>query len=253
MIDTHCHFDFPPFSDDPHLWLENAKQAGVEKLIIPSVKQETWRYIKQLSASSEMLYYSLGLHPVWIAEHQEIDLEILEKELIKATPFCVAIGEIGLDFSKENAQKEKQSAYLSKQLALAEHYQYPVILHCRKAQNELLQILNKFPRVRGVLHGFSGSEQIGLAFIKRGFLLGIGGSITYPRANKTRQAVAALPLSSLVLETDAPDMPLYGCQGKPNTPEALLVIAKTLAVLKNQSIEKIIKTTSKNALQCFSF
>ncbi len=256
MIDTHCHFDFALFSDNPLFWLEKAKSAGVQKLIAPSVSRKSWQPLIKLSADFNPLYYGLGLHPVWIKTHQEEDLKNLETLLAKRFPHCLAIGEIGLDFSdglREQAVKEKQLTFLSAQLALAERYQYPVILHCRKAHNELLQVLNKFPKVRGVLHAFSGSQMQGLDFIKRGFLLGIGGTITYLRANKTRLAVSKLPSSSLVLETDAPDMPLSGFQGQANSPDKLIIIAKTLAELKGSSLENIIKTTSENATRCFNF
>ena len=112
-------------------------------------------------------------------------------------------------------------------------------------------MLNGFPKVKGVLHGFSGSEQLGQEYIRRGFLLGIGGSITYPRANKTRKAVAALPLSSLVLETDAPDMPLLGFQGEANLPERLPLIARALAELKGISFDELVQHTTENAKDCF--
>jgi TatD DNase family protein len=259
MIDTHCHFDFAPFSDDPIHWLEKAKMAGVQKLIAPSVSQKNWHKLIKLSAEFHSLYYALGLHPVWIKNHQKADLNKLEALLAKRLPRCLAIGEIGLDFSDfsgaplQQADKEKQLAFFKAQLALAERYQYPVILHCRKAHNKMLQVLNKFPRARGVLHAFSGSEAQGLDFIKRGFLLGVGGTLTYLRANKTRQALSKLPLSKLVLETDAPDMPLLGFQGEANSPDKLILIAKTLAELKADSVENIIKTTSENARRCFDF
>lgn len=256
MIDTHCHFDFAPFSDDPILWLEKAKHVGVRALIAPSVSQQNWHKLIKLSADFNSLYYALGLHPVWIKTHKEADLKKLEQLLAKRLPRCLAIGEIGLDFADNamaQADKEKQLAFLSAQLTLAERYQYPVILHCRKAHNQLLQVLNKFPKVGGVLHAFSGSEAQGLDFIKRGFLLGIGGTITYSRANKTRLAVSKLPLSALVLETDAPDMPVFGFQGQANSPDKLILIAKSLAELKADSLENIIKTTSENASRCFDF
>lgn len=251
MWDTHCHFDFLPFQENPALWIQRSQAVGVDRILIPAVKRETWRSIIQLSNDFSELFYGLGLHPMWIDTHQTFDLIALEDELKKDQKSCVAIGEIGLDFSISNPDRVKQFAFFRAQMKLAEQYQKPVILHCRKAHNELIQVLNEFPSVFGVLHGFSGSEQMGHAFIQRGFYLGIGGTITYLRAQKTRQAVANLPLSRLILETDAPDMPICGFQGEPNLPERLPYVAQALAALKNMPVEQLIQITTDNAHQCF--
>lgn len=257
MIDTHCHFDFPPFCDDPAKWMSRARAVGVKALIVPSVSAGKWAPVIRLAATFPTVYYSLGLHPLWISSHQDGDIDKLDFALSEASTHsasikqCVAIGECGLDFAMDSPQVEKQIVLVQQQLALAEKYRLPVILHCRKAHNQLLQLLNQFPTVNGVLHGFTGSEQLGLEYIRRGFLLGIGGSITYPRANKTRNAVAALPLSALVLETDAPDMPICGFQGEVNLPERLPTIAQTLAQLKGVLVDDIIQSTTENAHACF--
>ncbi|AMG31127.1 TatD family deoxyribonuclease [Grimontia hollisae] len=251
MIDTHCHFDFPPFSDDPAYWVQRSKDTGIQHLIVPAVARENWGRVATLAASFPEVFYAVGLHPVWMASHHEDDIEKLDAFLSESPKGCVAIGECGLDFAIENADPERQTWFLTEQLKLAEKYQLPVILHCRKAHNELLQILNRFSGVKGVLHAFSGSEQIGLSYIRRGFLLGIGGTITYERANKTRNAVKNFPLNALVLETDAPDMPVFGYQGEPNLPERMLLIAQTLAHLKHLPVEEIIHVTSQNSTRYF--
>ena len=251
MIDTHCHLDFEPFCADPALWIARAQASGVKHFIVPTVSVGNWDGVGCLAKDFPCVSFALGLHPLWIGSHQECDIEQLDIVLSKAPKHCVAIGECGLDFAMENPQVEKQILFLQKQLALAQKYTLPVILHCRNAHNEMLQMLNGFPKVKGVLHGFSGSEQLGQEYIRRGFLLGIGGSITYPRANKTRKAVAALPLSSFVLETDAPDMPLLGFQGEANLPERLPLIARALAELKGISFDELVQHTTENAKACF--
>ncbi|MBV7299002.1 TatD family hydrolase [Enterovibrio paralichthyis] len=252
MIDTHCHFDFPPFDQSPEDWLSPSHDAGVHHLIVPAVSRQNWQRVDDLSQRFSSIYFAAGLHPVWLSEHQNEDIAKLDAWLATSPKGCVAIGECGLDFAIENPQQERQLHLLREQLALAVKYKLPVILHCRKAHNELLQVLNDFPAVRGVLHAFSGSEQMGLNYIKRGFMLGIGGTITYPRANKTRNAVSALPLAAMVLETDAPDMPVSGFQGQPNSPEKLPLIAKALSELKGVTVEEIIHSTSQNAANCFA-
>lgn len=252
MIDTHCHFDFPPFSDDPAYWIQRSTDAGIRHLIVPAVAKENWDRVAALAASFSQVSYAVGLHPVWMTSHQDDDIEKLDAFLSESPKGCVAIGECGLDFAIENANPERQVWFLNEQLKLAEKYRLPVILHCRKAHNELLQILNRFPAVKGVLHAFSGSEQVGLNYIRRGFFLGIGGTITYERANKTRNAVRDLPLDFLVLETDAPDMPVFGYQGEPNLPERMSLIAQELARLKSLSVEEIVHVTSQNSTNCFT-
>ncbi|WP_325893769.1 TatD family hydrolase [Grimontia sp. NTOU-MAR1] len=252
MIDSHCHFDFPPFTESPETWIERSLAAGVRQLIVPAVSTENWERVATLAEAFPEISYAVGLHPVWMSSHEDADIQKLDTFLADAPKGLVAVGECGLDFAIENADPERQIRLLTEQLKLAEKYQLPVILHSRKAHNELLQLLNDFPKVKGILHAFSGSEQIGREYIKRGFLLGIGGTITYQRANKTRNAVRNLPLSNLVLETDAPDMPVYGYQGEPNLPERLPLIAQALASLKGVNIEKVIHVTTQNSTACFA-
>lgn len=256
MIDTHCHFDFSPFCEDPNIWVSRTQAGGVKHLIVPSVSTQNWPKVIRVADDFPDFYFALGLHPVWIASHQDRDIEKLDLALSTIPEQCVAIGECGLDFVFLNAendqQRERQKILFRSQLTLAEKYSLPVILHCRNAHHQLLKILNDFPNVTGVLHGFTGSEQLGGEYIRRGFFLGIGGSITYPRANKTRKAVAALPLRMLVLESDAPDMPICGSQGEPNLPERLLIIAQALAELKGVTVNDIITCTTENARACFS-
>ncbi|USH01945.1 TatD family hydrolase [Grimontia kaedaensis] len=252
MIDTHCHFDFPPFADHPEDWVRRSVAAGVNNLVVPAVATENWGRVAALAETFPEISYAVGLHPVWMASHQDEDIVKLDAFLADAPKGLVAVGECGLDFAIENANPERQKWLLNEQLKLAVKYQLPVILHSRKSHNELLQILNGFPTLKGVLHAFSGSEQIGLEYIKRGFLLGIGGTITYERANKTRNAVKNLPLSSLVLETDAPDMPIFGFQGEPNLPERLPLIAHALATLKEVDVGEIVHATKQNSTACFA-
>ncbi len=160
MIDTHCHFDFPPFSDDVHSYLLRAKKQGVDSLVVPAVTVSNWDAIEQLSHAFPDIYYGLGLHPVWDNVHQETDIDLLAKKLADKPERLLAIGECGLDFSIQDVDKESQLIRLSEQFELAVNYDLPVILHCRQAHNELLKRINAFPRLRGVLHGSSGSEEL---------------------------------------------------------------------------------------------
>ena len=169
---------------------------------------------------SSPLFAALGLHPLYIAQHHEPQLEQLAMLLAERPHKLVAVGEIGLDLYMDNPQFERQQSVLLAQLRLAKQHDLPVILHSRRTHDQLAAALRRMqlPR-RGVVHGFAGSLSQAQAFIRLGYYIGVGGTITYERAQKTRGVMAQLPLEALLLETDAPDMPLAGYQGQPNRPE----------------------------------
>lgn len=256
MIDTHCHFDFSPFRDDPMQALAQAKQAGITQMVIPSVGQANWGAIQELCLSDPMLYYGLGIHPFFSADHPVDVSEQLNIALASAMSSpktqCVAVGECGLDFAITSVDRAQQIDWLQAQCQLAHHYQLPVILHCRKAFPELLRTLKaqSLPQ-GGVYHGFSGSYQQAVQLLDIGIKIGVGGTITYARAQKTRETIRQLPLSAMVLETDAPDMPVYGFQGQPNRPERLTYIVQSIAEIRKDSISDIIDTTTETAKTLF--
>ncbi|AMG02732.2 Putative deoxyribonuclease yjjV [Vibrio mimicus VM603] len=240
LFDTHCHFDFAPFTAEPELELQRAAEQGVKRLLIPSVGPQDWQAVAELAQRfPSTIYYALGFHPLYLDSSSPAHLPELEKALMKAEHACVAVGECGLD-GMINVDAQLQEQMLIAQLALASQARLPVILHSRRTHNRLLQLL-KQQRFQqgGVLHAFSGSLQEAHQFVDLGFKIGVGGVITYPRANKTRQAIAALATEHLVLETDAPDMPLNGFQGQANHPAQLTKVLETLAQLKDVSVESL--------------
>ena len=244
FIDTHCHFDFPVFSD-LKAELTKAEKAGVRKIIIPATQQASWQNLISLSLQHPSLYYALGLHPYFLEQHGEDALIRLDEALKHRTPRCVAVGECGLDFmlndeclTPENI--DKQYRIFDEHLQLANRYQLPLIIHARKSHDKILQRLRKIRLNKGgVIHAFSGSYQQAMEYVKLGFYIGVGGVITYERAKKTRQAIAQLPLTALVLETDAPDMPVSGGQGKPNHPAYLHDIFDSLCLLRQEHKREI--------------
>ncbi|WP_215845613.1 TatD family hydrolase [Candidatus Pantoea bituminis] len=254
FIDTHCHFDFPPFVDDAEQSIARAAEAGVEKIIVPAVDVSRFAVVCQLAADHPALYAALGLHPIVIESHQDVHLDKLEAYLKQPPEKLVAIGEIGLDLYREDPQFDKQERLLDAQLRLAKNYDLPVILHSRRTHDKLALHLRRhdLPR-RGVVHGFAGSLQQAQAFIKLGYAIGVGGTITYERASKTRQTIAQLPLESLLLETDAPDMPLNGFQGQPNRPERARLVWETLCSLRNESPQQIADALWLNSQTVFRF
>ncbi|PSW19046.1 TatD family deoxyribonuclease [Photobacterium sanctipauli] len=255
MIDSHCHFDFAPFCDDPKAYLELAHKAGVGKLVIPAVGERNWRLVRQLAEQFDSLHYALGLHPFFSAEHSRQAMNALKAELEaesllreKNASRCVAVGECGLDFAITDVNRNQQISLLTQQLELANEHNLPIILHCRKAFPELVRVLKHNPPVAGgVYHAFSGSLPQAKQIIDLGIKIGVGGTITYRRANKTRNTIAALPLTALMLETDAPDMPVSGFQGEPNRPDRLVDIMHELATIRaesKQEIEQVVTLTT---------
>ncbi|MFU0966133.1 TatD family hydrolase [Kluyvera ascorbata] len=253
FIDTHCHFDFPPFTDNEAASLVQAALAGVDKIIVPAVEAERFARVMALAVSHAPLYAALGLHPIVVERHDEHSLEQLEMQLAAKPEKLVAVGEIGLDLYRENPQFERQQFLLDAQLQLAKRYDLPVILHSRRTHDKLALHLKRhnLPRT-GVIHGFAGSLQQAERFVQLGYKIGVGGTISYPRASKTRDVMARLPLEALVLETDAPDMPLNGFQGQPNRPERVADVFTHLCALRDEPPEQIAQALRDNTHALFS-
>lgn len=252
FIDTHCHFDFPPFSGHEAQSIQQAVSAGVQAIIVPAIEAAHFDRVLGLAGTHTALYAALGLHPIVIEKHLDEHIETLEGKLRSESQKLVAIGEIGLDLYRDDPQFERQQTILDAQLKLAKHHDLPVILHSRRTHDKLAMHLRRIdlPR-RGVVHGFAGSEQQALAFIRAGYAIGVGGTITYERASKTRQTVSRLPLTSLLLETDAPDMPLQGFQGQPNRPERVKDVWEALCALRTESPQHIADTLRENTRTLF--
>ncbi len=254
FFDSHCHFDFAVFDGDRDLIWRECNALGIAHLIIPGVAPEQWSLAASIAQQHKNIYVGVGVHPWWVGDNIAADYLIdihqhLEKNLTQ--PKCVAIGECGLDAVIEIPMQLQQQV-LDIHLQLAQQISKPLIIHCRKAHNELLVQLKAYDLpAGGVIHGFSGSYELAASYWDMGFRLGIGGTITYERANKTRTAVKKLPLDALLLETDAPDMPLSGKQGERNSPTHIIEIAQTLADLRAEPLEKIAAQTTLNSRTLF--
>lgn len=252
FIDTHCHFDFPPFTGDEEASIQRAAAVGVNKIIIPATEADNFPRVLALAERFPPLYAAVGLHPIVVERHSDESLAQLEAAIALKPAKLVAVGEIGLDLYRENPQFERQQYLLDEQLRLAKRYDLPVILHSRRTHDKLALHLKRhnLPRT-GVVHGFAGSFQQAERFVQLGYKIGVGGTISYPRASKTRDVMAQLPLSSLVLETDAPDMPLNGYQGQPNRPERVAEVFTHLCSLRHESPEEIVTALLENTYALF--
>lgn len=259
FFDTHTHLDYlaESLQLSPSQLVENAKQSGVERILIVAVFAKNFEKVTACSKEqSEYLAYALGLHPLYIQQHEIAHLDLLEQLLTSNDRDCTAIGEIGLERAVDALCTpelwRKQCEFLEAQLALAKRSNLPVNLHSRRSHDQLSVFLKKaqLPNT-GVVHGFAGSYDQAKRFVDLGYKIGVGGTITYARANKSREAIRKLPLESLVLETDAPDMPVFGYQGEPNRPQRLLVSFNALCELREESPEVIADTIWQTSERLF--
>jgi len=262
-IDTHCHLDAADFDADRDAVRQAARQAGVSRCVIPAVHRKHWPQVAQL-AERYGDAYALGIHPLYVPQAPEADLLALDLALTERRddPRLVALGEIGLDFFVPALctpeMREKQWFFYTEQLKLAQKHGLPVVLHVRRSADLLLKGLRQCRIASGIAHAFNGSHQQAQAFVDLGFALGFGGTLTYERSLQLRRLACELPLSALVLETDAPDIPpqwLYqtaeqraqgAVQGR-NSPAELPRIAQVLADLRGIPLFDLAQASSANA------
>lgn len=249
LFDTHCHLDLPQLAAQQQQHWQQAQQAGVAALLIPAVQQSAWHNLLALQTQQPDWYIALGIHPWWAEQHTLSALDELDAVLGSQGRQIVAVGEIGLDYALAETSFAIQQQLFASQVALAKQHNKPVVLHHRKSQLQLLAELKRQQfSCGGILHAFSGSQQQAMAFVELGFKLGIGGTITYDRAEKTRNTVGKLPLECFVLETDAPAMPLSGFQGRVNTPAQLALVFDVFCQLRSEPPQQLAAALWQNSV-----
>ncbi|WP_105188191.1 TatD family hydrolase [Pseudoalteromonas sp. T1lg48] len=230
FIDSHCHLDFKEFDDDRAQCIANAQALGVTHCVVPGVSLAQSNKLLTFTKQYPTTYIGAGLHPYFLEQHQEQHIDELGDLIAANRQTLVAVGECGLDRSV--GELEKQQRLFEAHIALANESQLPLIVHHRQSHDLIAAAFKRCPpKFGGVIHAFSGSQQVAESYIKAGFKLGVGGTITYPRAQKTQQALRHVGVEHLLLETDAPSMPLCGYQGRRNTPERLPKVFLALAEL----------------------
>lgn len=250
LIDSHCHLDDERFNPVREHVLARAQAVGVKKQIIPGVSSKGWSRIQALCQHYAGLYPSYGFHPLYLPDEYHSQLALLETWVAEAQP--VAIGECGLDYYFKDFDAKQQAQFFTAQLHLARDAHLPVIIHARRAVDEVIHSVRQVPGSRGVMHSFAGSVQQAQRLLDLGFYFSFGGPITYPRAQKLRRVVQYLPLETLLLETDAPDQPLVNHRGERNEPAYLAEILHTLAELRQQEPAEIARVTTRNTLTLFA-
>lgn len=246
LFDTHCHIDVEAFDTDRAAVLARSRAHGVTRMVVPAVRAQTWPALLDLCRREPGLYPALGLHPVYLSQHSDADIAALADWVERERP--LAIGEIGLDYFVTELDRERQQVVFEAQLAVARAADLPIVLHVRKAHDQVLQTLKRAGVRGGIAHAFNGSLQQAAQYIDLGFKLGFGGMLTFERSTKLRRLAAALPLSALVLETDAPDMTVAAHRGERNSPEYLPDCLRALAEVRQVDPAEIALHTTRNAL-----
>lgn len=261
-IDTHCHLDAPEFDADRDAVVARARAAGVAQLVLPAVEVAHFAAVRAL-AHAHGFAYALGIHPLYVQRAADEDLARLDAELAaqRDDPLLVAVGEIGLDHFVPGLDRERQERFYVEQLKIARRHGLPVILHVRRSADALLKQLRRIEVGGGIAHAFNGSAQQAQAFVALGLRLGFGGAATFDRALQIRELARTLALDSIVVETDAPDIPphwLYRTAGERaadgrghhrNEPAELPRIARELAALRGIAEPELAACTTRNALR----
>ena len=249
LVDSHCHLDAAEFDTDREAVIARAGTAGVGMQIVPAVTAASWPKLREVCAADAGLHPAYGLHPMFLPEHRPEHLQQLRDWMERESP-C-AIGECGLDFFVDNLDPTEQRLYFQGQLELARDFQLPLIVHARRALDEVIQRIRRVGKLSGVVHSFSGSPEQARQLWDLGFMIGLGGPTTYPRANRLRGLVTQMPLEYLLLETDAPDQPDASIRGQRNEPARLRQILDTVAELRQQPASDIAAQTTANAKRLF--
>ena len=249
LVDTHCHLDDGEFDADRGAVLQRARERGVGAIVVPAIEAAFWPRLRATCRSAPGLHAAYGLHPLCLAAHREPHLAQLREWIERERP--VAVGECGLDYFVEGLDRDAQSHWFDAQLRIARDFDLPVIVHARRAVDAVIGAIRRIGGLRGVVHSFAGSPQQAGQLERLGFLLGLGGPVTYPRANRLRRLAASVPLEQLLLETDGPDQPDADHRGQRNEPGFLPGVAAVIAELRDATPDDVAAATTLNARRLF--
>ena len=254
FFDSHAHYDDSRFDEDRHELLRAMPQNKVDYIVNAAADIVSSNEGIRLAEKYPFLYTAVGVHPHSVDKLEKDkggkkDLEVLEQ--LAKNPKVVAIGEIGLDYYYEYSPREIQRTWFNRQMELAKKIELPIIVHSRDAAQETFDMIRDSGLKSGVIHCFSASAEMAKEYIKLGFYIGIGGTVTFNNARKTVEVVEQIPLESIVLETDCPYLTPMPHRGKKNDSTYLTYIAQKIAEIKNVSIEEVALVTTKNAKDLF--
>ncbi len=249
LIDSHCHLDFDAFDSDRSAVIERARSNGIKQIVIPGVNSSHWGHIREICHNNSQMYACYGLHPYLAEEHTDDDIIQLRDWLQNND--CVAVGECGLDYRKNQADKQVQLKFFNAQLEIAHQINKPVVIHSVHATEDVINSIKNYPGLHGMIHSYSGSYEQALKIINMGFYISLGGAITYDNAKRLRAIAGKIPLESILLETDAPDQPDASHFNQRNEPAYLVNVLQCISELRDEPIEEIARRTTRNAQELF--
>lgn len=248
-FDSHAHYDDERFDEDREQLIAQLQEKGVDYIVNAAADMKSCYTSLALAHRYDFIYSSVGVHPHDVKELTEEDMETMKK--LAADPKVVAIGEIGLDYYYDHSPREVQRQWFKRQLQLAKALDLPVIIHSREASEETYEIIMESGIKEGVIHCFSGSLELAEAYVKQGFYIGVGGSLTFKNAKKTVRVVEGIDLSHILIETDCPYLTPVPHRGERNDSSYLKFIVEKIAEIKQITEEEVMKTSSENAKRLF--
>lgn len=249
LVDTHVHLDVDEFDADRDAVIARARAAGVVAQVVPAIDARGWPRLREVCAAQADVHAAYGLHPMFVDRHEDAHLDALREWIERERP--VAVGECGLDHFVDGLDRDRQRALFDAQLRIARDADLPVIVHARRAVDDVIAAIRRVGGLRGVVHSFAGSREQAEALWRLGFAIGLGGPVTYPRARRLREIAATMPLEHLVLETDAPDQPDADHRGQRNEPARLVHVLHAIAALRGEQAADIAACTTRNAARLF--
>ena len=251
MIDTHSHFYLPDFQEDFQAVVDRCKSVGIEKIYLPAIDSSTHDAMMALAAAQPgWCIPMMGLHPCYVTADYQQEMNLVETWLAKQS--FAAIGEIGLDFYHSTEFKQEQIDVFVHQMNLAMQYDLPIVIHSRSSIDDCIKLIDEHGkgRIKGIFHCFGGDERQAKKIIDLGFMLGIGGVVTYKNAGLAK-LIETLPLDVLVLETDSPYLTPVPFRGKRNESSYLTYVAAKIAEIKGLSLEEVAHATTNNSKKIF--
>ena len=252
MIDSHCHINDPSFKDHPEEYINLAKSAGIAEFLVVGYDEKSSRIAVDIAKKYPECFAAVGIHPSDVKRMKKGDLESIE-ELAK-NDRVLAIGEIGLDYywDKEKEVQDQQKEFFIKQIEIANKLNKPISIHCRDAYEDCYEILKAHPVNKGgVMHCYGGSPEMAKLFIKLGFVLGFGGTLTFKNARKPKEVLESISDKDYILETDAPYLAPDPYRGKQNHSKYLYLVRDKIAELRNISAEEVDRHSTENFNRIF--
>lgn len=251
IIDTHAHYDDEQFQEDRDILLRSMETGGIGAIVNASASVDSWERVLELTRTYPFVYGMIGVHPDEVGDLNEERFSKMERLLSEDK--IVAVGEIGLDYYWDKESHEEQKRWFVRQLDLARRKHLPVNIHSREAAADTMEIMKQYAQgVNAIIHCYSYSREMAEEYVKMGYLIGVGGVVTFKNAKRLKETVKAIPLTQIVLETDCPYLAPEPNRGKRNSSLNLPYVAQAVAELKDTTVEEVIRVTAENAKRFYA-